>query len=530
MIKIVSSDEMRLLDKMTIESLGIPGMVLMENAGRAVYSRIVKILQNDYEKSILILAGRGNNGGDAFVVGRHLYNKGYNLQIFFTGDRNKLSGDALENFLIAEKLGVPIKELSGEEELPLLNSEILQAHIIVDGLLGTGIKGAARGLTARVIECVNNSNRPVIAIDTPSGLDCSSGMVEGPCIKAMETVTFGLPKRGMFISPGRRYTGKLVIADISIPRTFWRDNDNFSTFLTTPDILKKHFPSRELDCHKGNCGKLLIIAGSPGYTGAAALASLASLKTGAGLVTLGIPAGINPILEAKVTEVMTRPLPETKEGTLSPEAFEYIQKMDFDALALGPGISLNSATSDFVINLVSSVTSPMVIDADGLSALSRNPGILLKAKAPVILTPHPGEMARLTSLDIKKIKREPLEIARDFARKWNVFIVLKFASTIIATPDGNIYVNPTGNPGMASGGSGDVLTGMIGSFLAQGVSPLYSCLLGTFLHGLAGDLASLEIEEEAMIAGDLIDYISPALKKLKEYFPGENFIKWIVEM
>jgi len=220
--------------------------------------------------------------------------------------------------------------------------------------------------------------------------------------------------------------------------------------------------------------------------------------------------------------VLFRSLPETPEGTLSTEAFESIGKMDFDALALGPGISLNSATSDLVIKLVSSINSPMVIDADGLWALSCNPGVLLKAKAPVILTPHPGEMARLTSLDIKQIKREPLEIARDFACKWNVFIILKFATTIIATPDGNIYVNPTGNPGMASGGSGDVLTGMIGSFLAQGVSPLYSCLLGTFLHGLSGDLASLEIEEEAMIAGDLIDYISPALKKFKEYFPGEN--------
>jgi len=526
LLKIVTSEEMQSLDKKTIEELKIPGMVLMENAGRAVYERVISRATKN--KTILLLAGRGNNGGDAFVVARHLFNKGYKVLIFLMAKKDDLKGDALSNCLIAEKIGIKIKEILTEEEVLSLKTEIEKVDLVVDGLLGTGIRGGARGLIGKVIELINSIKKPVIAIDTPSGLDCTTGHVEGPCIKAVETVTFCLPKRGMFIFPGGRYVGHLVIADISIPVDYWMNNEKFSTYLITPDILKEHLPVREVDFHKGNSGRVLILAGSPGFTGAAAMAGVSCLRTGAGLVTVALPESLNPVMAGKLTEVMTKSLTETSDHTVSPDALPVLQNFPCDCMAIGPGLSQQKETGELVRKLVSTSGVPLVIDADGLNALSIDTSVILDAKSTVILTPHPGEMARLTGFALKEIKADPVTISREYAIKWKVYIILKFARTIIATPDGKIYINPTGNPGMATGGSGDVLTGMVSSFIAQGLSPLYACLAGVFLHGLCGDLACKDKGEEALIAGDLIDYIPEAFRKLK--YSEENLIDWLEEI
>ncbi len=526
MLKIVTSEEMQSLDRKTINELGIPGMVLMENAGRAVYERIISRINRD--SYVVILAGRGNNGGDGFVVARHLFNKGYKkVRIFLIAKKEDLKGDALTNCLIAEKIDIPVKEIFSEKDLPFLSFEIGKGELIVDGLLGTGIKGGARGLTGEVIKIVNTTGKPVIAIDTPSGLDCTTGHVEGPCIKATETVTFCLPKRGMFIFPGGLYVGKLAVADISIPQDFWRKDKNLCTHLITSGMVRDNLPVRELDAYKGTCGRVLIVAGSPGFTGAAALSGESSLRTGAGLVTVAIPQCLNDIMEVKLTEVMTKPLPETSAGTISLKAFDIISAISADAMAIGPGLSTEKETGEFVRKLISLSELPVVIDADGLNLLSEDISVLEHRNYPVILTPHPGEMARLTGLTLQEIKADPVRIASEFAGKWNVYIILKFARSIIATPDGHIYFNPTGNPGMATGGSGDVLTGIVTSFLAQGLSPLHACLCGTFIHGLSGSLACKDIGEESLIAGDLIDYIPDAFGVIKS---GREPVEWIFYM
>ncbi|MEQ8170341.1 MAG: NAD(P)H-hydrate dehydratase [Candidatus Eremiobacterota bacterium] len=525
LLKIVTSEEMQSLDRKTINELGIPGMVLMENAGRAVYERIIRRINRD--SYVIILAGRGNNGGDGFVIARHLFNNGYKVRIFLIAKKEDLKGDALTNCFIAEKIDVPVKEIFSENELPFLSFEIDKGDLIVDGLLGTGIKGGARGLIAEVINIVNNTGKPVIAIDTPSGLDCTTGRVEGPCIKATETVTFCLPKRGMFIFPGGLYVGNLVVADISIPQDFWKKDKNLWTYLITSDMIRDNLPVRELDAYKGTCGRVLIVAGSPGFTGAAALSGESSLRTGAGLVTVAIPESLNDIMEIKLTEVMTKPLPETSAGTISLKAFDIISVISADAMAIGPGLSTDKETGELVRKLISLSELPLVIDADGLNLLSEDISVLEHRNYPVIITPHPGEMARLTGLTLTEIKADPVRIAAEFARKWNVYIILKFARSIIATPDGHIYFNPTGTPGMATGGSGDVLTGMVTSFLAQGLSPLYACLCGTYLHGLSGSLACKDLGEESLIAGDLIDYIPDAFGVIKS---GCEPVEWISYM
>jgi NAD(P)H-hydrate epimerase len=522
LLKIVTSEEMQSLDKRTIEELGIPGMVLMENAGRAVYERIIRRI--DRNNCVIILAGRGNNGGDGFVVARHLFNNGYKVKIFLMAKKEDLKCDALLNCLVAEKIGLSIKEILSDHDVRLLSSELDRGDLLVDGLLGTGIKGGARGLIAEVIKIVNNTGKTVIAIDTPSGLDCTTGHVEGPCIKAAETVTFCLPKRGMFIFPGGLYVGNLVVADISIPGDFWEKDENLYTHLITSEMIRENLPVRELDSHKGNCGRVLVMAGSPGLTGAAALAGESSLRTGAGLVTVAVPESLNHIMEIKLTEVMTKPLPETPGKTISMKAFDIISGINADSMAIGPGLSAEKETGELVRKLISTSNIPLVIDADGLNLLSEDISVLSKHACPIILTPHPGEMARLTGLTLKEIKADPVIVAREFSMKWNVYIILKFARSIIATPDGHIYFNPTGNPGMATGGSGDVLTGIVSSFLAR-LTPLYACLCGTFLHGLCGSLASKDIGEESLIAGDLIDYIPDAFSKLKL---ENNPVDWIV--
>ncbi|MGB9597299.1 MAG: NAD(P)H-hydrate dehydratase [Candidatus Poribacteria bacterium] len=514
-MKVVTAKEMRNIDFQTINEIGIPGIVLMENAGSAV----VKAIERDFPLSkfhrVAIFAGKGNNGGDGLVIARHLAQKGYEVTIYLLAEPEKFSGDALINLKIAQNIGLKIDYILSDEQLNERKADIKQNDIIIDAIFGTGLSGPVRGFAGSVIDYLNSTEIPIIAVDLPSGLDSDTGKVEGVCIKAKMTVTMALPKRGLLLYPGANFVGKLEIDDIGIPQSVINSN-NIPINLTQIDHIKTLLPKRPRDGHKGLFGRVLVISGSVGLTGASAMASLSALRVGAGLVTLGVPESLNPIMEVKLTEVMTLPLPETSYQTLSLQSYDIIMQMvdKFDVIAIGPGLSRNRETMDLVQRLCKDIKIPKVIDADGLNALAEDKDSLKKLGEKTVLTPHPGEMARLTDKTISDVQADRIDIAVNFAKEYGVVLVLKGVPTVVADPSGEAYLNTTGNPGMASGGTGDVLTGAITGFLAQGLDEKNSAILGVYVHGLAGDLASIDKGECGLIAGDLIDFLPKAIKKI----------------
>lgn len=504
-MKIVTAEIMKRLDRRAIEEFGIPGIVLMENAARATVNALGHYFPDLHKRRVAIIAGRGNNGGDALAVARYLLNKKISGQVFLVGEKTDLRDEAALNLEIFTKMGGEILTITNHDELANLKGQLAEHDLFIDGLFGTGLKGPIKGLAYQLIEFLNSLQRPVVAIDLPSGLDADTGQVLGICLKATLTVTFGLPKRGLVVLPGAQYCGKLLLGDIGLPEAAV-NTELIKDYLLEAADLAHLLPPRPPNAHKGDFGHLFVLAGSPGKTGAAAMVCEAAVRVGTGLVTLGIPESLNPILEVKMTEAMTEPLPETKEKTLALTALNRIRELLFrkTALALGPGLSLHPQTARLVQKIIRETTLPMVIDADGLSALAGKIDMLKRSRAPFILTPHPGEMARLTGRSVPEIQQDRIEVARQFAQEHKVILVLKGARTLIASPDGEVFVNPTGNPGMASGGMGDVLTGMIGGFLAQGLPPLEAAKLGVFLHGLAGDFVAHKKGEKGLAATDLI--------------------------
>ncbi len=520
-MKVVTPNQMREIDRRSIEDLGIPGQDLMERAGEAVAAAVESLLPPDRpEPFVLLLAGKGNNGGDGLVAARLLAEKGIRTLTFLLAEALALKGDAALNLDRLAREKSPLEELVGEKGLDFFRENIPKADLIVDGIFGTGFKGLARGMAAEVIKLVNQMTRvnpmiQVIAIDIPSGLDGETGKIEGEAIRADWTVTMGLPKTGMIRGEGLNYCGRVVVADIGFPSAVI-DEISADLDLVTGSGLSGFIPPRPRSSDKGDYGHLLILAGSPGMTGAAALASMAALRAGAGLVTLGIPESLNPILEEKCTEIMTFPLPETSAGTLSPDAIPPI--LDFcrriDVVALGPGLSRNPETGELVGELVKACPVPMVIDADGLNLISRDVSMLKQAASSLILTPHPGEMCRLTGLAKDELLGDREDAACGFAREYNLTLVLKGAGTLIATPSGQLWINLNGNPGMATGGTGDVLTGLIAGFWAQGLMNEAAARLGVFVHGAAGDRAADKVGKISLIASDLLEAIPAVLKYL----------------
>jgi len=514
-MKVVTAGEMRNIDSQTINEIGIPGIVLMENAGLAV----VNVIERDFPlstfRNVAIFAGKGNNGGDGLVIARYLAHKGYDVTIYLLAEPEKFSGDALTNLKIAQNIGLNIDYILSDEQLNEKKGNILQNDIIVDAIFGTGLSGPVRGFASNVIDYLNSTKIPIIAVDLPSGLDSDTGKVEGSCIKAKITVTMALPKRGLLLYPGANFVGKLNIADIGIPQTVI-DSQNIPVNLIQSDHIKNILPKRPRDGHKGLFGRVLVIAGSIGLTGAGAMASLSALRVGAGLVTLGTPESLNPIMEIKLTEAMTLPLPETQYQTLSLQSYDIIMQMidKFDVVAIGPGLSRNRETIALVQKLCKDIHIPKVIDADGLNALAEDKNSLNELDEKTILTPHPGEMSRLIGKTTSDVQSDRINVAVNFAKEYGVTLVLKGVPTVVAYPNGEAYLNTTGNPGMASGGTGDVLTGTIAGFLAQGLNEKDSAILGVYIHGLAGDLASIDRGECGLIAGDLIDFLPRAIKKL----------------
>jgi len=516
---LVTAGQMQQMDHETINSFGIPGMVLMENAGRGALDMLVRQFAPLDRKKAGIFAGRGNNGGDGFVIGRYLMDKGIPTTIFLLSTRDKLTGDARANMLLAQKLiektpGSRIIEIPDKESLVRYKTEILHQNIFVDAIFGTGLNSNVRGFYKEVITLLNESGKPVLSIDIPSGLNSDTGKVWGVAVRATATATFGFAKAGHILYPGNQYTGNLEIIDIGIPK-FIVKKKNPRLFLMEKKEIATLFTPRKFESHKGSFGHLLVIAGSPGKTGAAALCANAAMRSGTGLVTLGVAKGLNPILESQVIEPMTQLLPETREGYLSETSLDFIQILlkDKQALALGPGLGTGTATRKLVRKLVEETTVPLVIDADGLNCIAGSPGLLKSRKAATILTPHPGEMARLTGKTTTEIQADRIGIGTRFAMEHQVVLVLKGAQTLVCCPDGKTHICPTGNPGMGSGGMGDVLTGMIGGFIAQGFAIENAAIAAVFIHGLCGDFLA-EKNSFGFLASDMIAAIPSTIHDL----------------
>ncbi len=502
-MKLVNAAEMRELDRRAIEEVGLPSLVLMEHAGRTTY----QVLRREFPGlagEVAVVAGRGNNGGDGFVVARYLANAGQPVAVFLLGERQQVQGDARVNLEILAHLGVAVMEITTAADLNPVVHRLAKAGLVVDALLGTGLNAPIGGLMATLVERLNHLRAPVMAVDIPTGISADTGEVLGVALKAQVTVTYGWPKIGQLVGAGRDYVGRLWLADISIPPELAGE---VPLELAEARALRQLLPPRPFGSHKGSFGHLLVLAGSEGKTGAAALASAGALRAGAGLVTLGVAASLCDILAGKLTEAMTLPLPEAPgaralgKAALAPIG-QFLQPNS--TVALGPGLGTHPETRELVCRLAHDLPQAMVIDADGINNLAADPACLGGAAGPRILTPHPGEMARLLGLSTQEVQARRLDLVRESAARYGVTLVLKGAQTLVAEPGGRASLNPSGNPALASGGTGDVLTGLIGGFLAQGLAPWDAARLGVYLHGLTADYFAAQHGPRGMIAGDLL--------------------------
>ena len=515
-MKVLNSTQMRSVDKKAIQGIGIIGPILMENAGGEISRQILKRFPNISKKSVSIICGKGNNGGDGFVVARHLSNKGCRPHIVLLATKEDLKGDAELNGRIVDKMGLPIVEVIDEKDWEKTRTKVMSSDIIVDAIFGTGLTKPVRGRYVKVIEDMNQARAYKVAVDIPSGISSDKFQIIGPCIKADLTVTMAAPKIPHVFPPAEDFMGELVIADISAP-SFLFDDESLHMEFVEKERMMPYFKKRENNSHKGTYGHLFILSGSLGKTGAAAMAGRAALEMGAGLVTVGTPQSCLPIVARSMMELMTEPLDETSEWTLSEKALDPIKKLlkGKDAVLIGPGISTHESTSRLIMSLLPSLDIPALLDADALNILSADPDILKSMSSPVVVTPHPGEFARMTKTTTKEVVEEKLKMAPEFSKEYGVYLVLKGYRTIVATPEGKIFINPTGNPGMATGGSGDVLSGMMASLIMQGGDFLESVLASVYVHGLSGDIAVKERGEKSLVAGDIIDFLPQAIMDME---------------
>ena len=512
---LVTANEMQAMDRQTIEDFGIPGMVLMENAGRGATRFLMQQFPDIENKKVAVIAGRGNNGGDGFVIARYLKQKGIRVQVYLLAVRDRVQGDALANLKLLKPLEVPVVEIPDEASFSKIKSEMHGLDLWIDAILGTGLKSDVKGYFKTIIDFINKLNKPVFAVDVPSGLNSDTGQPCGTCICAAATATFAYAKTGHMVYPGADFIGNLKIVDIGIPPHIAAAVGP-RHFLSTAQLIRSHLIPRPADAHKGSTGHLLVIAGSIGKTGAAAMTSMSALRTGAGLVTLGVAESLNAALEGRMLEAMTAPLPDSGSGVLGESAFDAIQQElpGKRCLAIGPGLGQAAETKKLICKIIRQSEIPVVVDADGLNNLTGELEHFKKAKAPIILTPHPGEMSRLLDTRVSKVQQDRIECARDFSVQYNVHVVLKGARTIIAHPDGRVFINPTGNAGMASGGMGDVLTGVIAGLIVQGLTPEAACHAGVYLHGAAADSLVEDMGPYGFLAGDVMKAIPGEIKKV----------------
>ena len=514
-MRILNAAQMREADRFTIEDIGIPSLVLMENAGRQVVAAMEAAYESRLDGRVAVLCGRGNNGGDGFVVARTLLQRGIDTAVFVIGAVADVRGDARINLDILGRLGVTVVEINDEQTWELHFSEISQCTLIVDAIVGTGLTRALAGMMETVAADVNASSIPIVSVDLPSGLSADTPHLIGDCINASMTVTLGAPKLPLVLPPGETHAGDVVIADIGIPIEVIEGLDGRRIDLLTPEQIRDLVEPRAPESHKGDFGRVTLVAGSRGKTGAAHLAAIGALKSGAGLVTVATPASCLPIIASMGPEFMTELLQEGKDGTVAPAAIERILALRHDVIACGPGLGRSAGAAEFVKALLDRADVPLVLDADAIMALADDPARLVgREDRDVIITPHPGEMARLVGSTIEEVQANRIDVAASFATSRHVHVVLKGHRTIIATPDGHIFINPTGNPGMATAGTGDVLTGMIAAWLAQLLDAEAACRLAVFLHGAAGDLAEADEGQVAMTATDVLAHLGGALTRL----------------
>ena len=517
-VSVVTASQMRELDRRATEEYGIPSLLLMENAGLQAVLEMERAFPLLTQRRVAVVCGKGNNGGDGFVVARHLFDRGVAVEVVLLARQTETKGDARTNLEMIRKLGAPIHEVTTSQELEANRRLFERADIVVDAILGTGSTGPAKDLFGEAIELLNQSGRSIVALDIPSGLNSDEGAIPGPSINAVLTVTFGLPKRGLILYPAASRAGRVVTVDIGLPRQLLTDPLLDVSLVEAGDVVGA-LPPRDPNAHKGTYGHVLVLAGSPGKTGAAAMCALSALRIGAGLATLALPESLNDAMEAKLTEVMTEPLPETGERTVSFAALERVLELvkGKRVVAIGPGLSTHPETAELIRAVVHTAQAQLVVDADGINALGPNLEMLRNVPLPPILTPHPGELARLLGIDRDEVVRNRIPIAQKVATSFGVHLVLKGARTLIANPEGRVAINMTGNAGMATGGTGDVLTGLIAGLLAQGVDAGLAAKAAVYLHGLAGDLAADAVGQEAMVASDLMAQIPEAIRQLKSH-------------
>ncbi|HEX2446136.1 MAG TPA: NAD(P)H-hydrate dehydratase [Vicinamibacterales bacterium] len=514
-MRVLNAEQMREADRRTIEDVGIPSLVLMENAGRQVVAAIEASFAEALQGRVAVLCGRGSNGGDGFVVARTLMQRGVDVLVLLLGSVAEVRGDARVNLDVLGRIGLTVVEVTDAQAWELHFSEVSRCDLIVDAIFGTGFRGPIQGMLETVVADVNGSGIPVVAVDVPSGLSADSHEPPGDSIEASLTVTLAAPKVPLVLPPAERRTGDLVIADIGIPQGVIDELEGARIELLTRETMRPLVEPRPYDAHKGDFGRVLVVAGSPGKTGAAHLAAMAALRSGAGLVTIATPKSCQPVVAAMAPEYMTEALEESSAGGIDFSALERVLDLTADVIAAGPGIGTSPATSAFIHGLVERSGVPLVLDADALNAFAEDPERLTgRDGVDVIITPHPGEMARLAGVAIEDVQRDRLKIARHFAMTHRVHVVLKGHRTVVANPDGDAFINITGNPGMATGGTGDVLTGMIAAWFGQLLDAEAACKLGVYLHGLAGDLAEADEGEVAVTSGDVLLRLGDAVLEL----------------
>jgi NAD(P)H-hydrate epimerase len=502
-MKVVTASEMREIDRTTIKEFGISGLVLMERAGLAVAGRVAGLFPS---KRVLVLCGGGNNGGDGLVAARELFNRGAKAKVIMLAGKELLGPDCKAQLKSALKMGVPV------EFRKTLRSIDLHGTVVVDAVLGTGLSRKVTGPLAALFAFVNKSGAPVVSVDVPSGISSDTGEILGKAVEADATVTFGLPKIGHLLHPGAACTGRLFVEDIGFPSRLLA-SEKITTTLLTQSFIRGLILPRPACSHKGDYGHVLVVAGSRGRTGAAMLASRACLAAGAGLVTVGVPESLMDVFQAGVMEQMTLPLPDDGRGMLSEKAAGPI--LDFirhktDVVAIGPGIGVSNGTQTIVSELICKASVPLVLDADALNSIRGRTGLLKQSKSPLVLTPHAGEMARLMGKAVRDIEKDRLNASKTFAKETGTWLVLKGAPTVIAGPEGQAFINSTGNPGMATAGSGDVLTGIISALLGQGLSPSDAAALGVYLHGMAGDMVAGQSGMQSLTASRIIGALPEA--------------------
>ena len=551
-MKVTRVSEMRSLDRYAIEKLGIPEEILMENAGDASYFVMLKEF-GIKDKNFVVFCGIGNNGGDGFVVARKIHSNSGNVKVFIFGDVTELKGAAKKNFDILSRLQIEIRQI---ESIKSIKSDVLHCDAIVDAIFGTGLSRDVGGLYRDVIQLVNetrmpqsntkaNGNNPfnkrgwgkfsdvsrkkVFSIDIPSGVNGDTGEIMGIAVKADYTVTFGLPKIGNMLFPGYEHCGKLYVTYISFPPSLY-DKDSIKVKIN--DYVK--LPPKDKDAHKGDFGEALFIAGASSYFGAPYFSALSFLKAGGGYSRLAAPISITPFIANKGSEIVFIPQKETESGSISLKNKDALLKLSnrMDMAIIGPGLSLDGGTQQLVRDLAREIESPLLIDGDGITAISKNLEIIKERKAPTILTPHIGEMSRITKMSVSEINKNKVDILQNTSKELNSIIVLKGAHSLIGYFDEKVYINMSGNSGMATAGSGDVLTGTIAAMFGLGLSIEDAVRKGVFIHGFAGDLAAENLGEDGITAQDILDYLPLAVKidregldeTLKDAYKGARVI------